>query len=133
MSLRVLIVNNNIEFLESAANLLRLQPNVEQVCCAVSGSDALEQMPQFNPNLVLIHWFLPARSGLELTRVVKAQTDPPYVVILSPFDLSIYREVALEAGADGLICTTDWNAELFALLEQLGKASAEMTNSVEGK
>lgn len=131
--LRVMIVDNNIEFLESAAHLLRLQPNVEVVSCAVSESDAMEQLPHLQPNLVLISWCMSGLSTLDLTRLLKARSQAPYVVVFSMFDLPVYHTVAKEAGADGLICTSDWNVELFALLERLDQSSATLADSAQEK
>lgn len=128
--LRILIVDSNVEFLESAAQLLRLQSNVQVVRGAVSGSDALEQIPQLNPNLVLVNWGLPGLSCLELTRIVKVCPQAPYVIIFSLFDLPVYHTVAKEAGADGLICSVDWKVELFGLLEQLDKTQSAVTDTL---
>ena len=114
--LRVLIVDSNIGFLESAAHLLQLQPCVQFVSYAVSASDALDQVPLFNPNLVLVSWNLVDSTGLLLTQTLKQGPHPPRVVILSLIDLPIYHTVAKQAGADALICTIDWSDQLFKLL-----------------
>jgi len=121
--LRILIVANSIDFLESAAHLLELRPEVQSVRCAVSVSDALDQLPSSNPNVVLVSWNLSGTSGLTLTQLLKSRISAPYVFLLSMFDLPIYHTVAKEAGADGLICASDWNVELFALLDKFSPST----------
>ncbi|MBI5030934.1 MAG: response regulator transcription factor [Chloroflexi bacterium] len=131
--LRILIVDSNIEFLESAAHLLMLQPNVQIVYYAVSESDALEQLPLLNPNLVLANWNLSDSTGLTLTRLLKNRPCPPHVVLLSLVDLPIYHTVAKEAGADGLICTIDWNVGLFKLLQEIDPSPQDLAVPLESQ
>ena len=83
--------------LESAARFASLQASLEVVGQATSGANALEQVAQSHPDLVLLDWAMPGMSGLEATRLLKAQPNPPRAVILTMYDLPQYRAAA-EAG-----------------------------------
>ena len=117
--LRVLIVDNSIEFVESAASLLALEPIVHLIASAQTGADAMDKITIRNPDIVLVNWSLPDLSGLQLTQIIKALPKPPSVVLLSLSDFPIYRSEAQQAGADGFIPKADWSTLFFPLIREL--------------
>ena len=117
--IRVLMVDDNRDFLRSAKNYLTLQHSLRVVGSVTAGKDALEQIPQLMPHLVLMDWAMPEMSGLETTRRIKALQDAPIVVILTMHDFPQYREAAQSAGADGFICKRDWIEQLIPLIRHL--------------
>ncbi len=93
-SLRILLVDDNAQFLEVAARTLATVPAIEIVGRALSGRDALEQVTQLQPDLVLMDVAMPNMNGLEATRHIKAQPGAPRVVMLTLHDsLSIARQL----------------------------------------
>ena len=48
---------------------------------AVDGSDLEHQLDAFRPDLVLLDWMLPGRSGIELARVVAAAGDAGMILL----------------------------------------------------
>jgi len=117
--LRVLLVDDSPEFLESAAYFLSLQPSVKVVGRALSGPDALEMASRLRPDLVLMDWAMPEMTGLEAARRLKAQPGAPRVVILTLHDNPQYRAAAQAAGADGFISKADFGAQLPPLIHRL--------------
>src|SRR4051794_32386191 len=63
--LRILLVDDSAEFLESAARLLMLHQELSIVGRAASGSSALEQVAALKPDLVLMDLAMPGMNGLE--------------------------------------------------------------------
>ena len=84
-----------------------------------SGTDALDQISQLMPQLVLMDWGTPEMSGLETTRRIKARKDAPWVVILTMYDFPQYRKAAQFAGADGFISKRDWTEQLIPIIQHL--------------
>jgi DNA-binding NarL/FixJ family response regulator len=119
MSVHILLVDDNPEFLETAARFLSAGPYIEIVGRALSGRDALEQVALLRPNLVLMDLAMPEMNGLEATRRIKAQPDAPHVVILTLYDNPEYRTVAEAAGADGLVAKSEFGTQLLPLIHKL--------------
>jgi DNA-binding NarL/FixJ family response regulator len=115
----VLLVDDNPDFLKSAADLLALQPEYCVVGQAMSGEDALVQIERLSPQLVLIDWAMPVMSGVQTTRLIKTRDKAPRVVIITLYDQMQYRSAALAAGADGFISKVDWMTQLTPLARQM--------------
>ncbi len=117
--MRVLLVDDNPEFLKAAERLLSRTPHLEVVGCASSGEEAVDQTKALRPELVLINWSLPGMNGLEATRRINAQPNPPKVIILSLRDYPEYRLAAKEAGAEGLLSKSEFGQKIPSLIDYL--------------
>src|SRR5215213_6920545 len=117
--LRILLVDDSAEFLESAARLLMLHHELCIVGRAASGSAALEQVAELNPDLVLMDLAMPGMNGLEATRQIKARPAAPQVVIMTLYDVAEYRAAARAATADGFIAKSSIRSQLLPLLASL--------------
>ena len=62
---------------------------------------------------------MPEMGGLQATRLIKTQDDPPYIVIASHFDDAEHREHALRAGADNFVSKLSYIQEVMPILEGL--------------
>jgi DNA-binding NarL/FixJ family response regulator len=99
----VLLVDDNAEFLESAAQFLAREQGLRIVGQASSGPEAIDQVGVLRPDVVLMDVEMPGMSGLEATRRIKAAAAAPRVVIVSLHDSLEHRRAAEQAGADGYI------------------------------
>jgi DNA-binding NarL/FixJ family response regulator len=116
---RVLLVDDNAEFLDSAAHFLNTDPRIEIVGRACSGRGALEQVPLLKPDLVLMDLSMPEMNGLEATRALKEQGDDPRIIILTLHDNPEYRAAAAAVRADGFVTKTDLDLQLLPMIHQL--------------
>jgi DNA-binding NarL/FixJ family response regulator len=117
--LRILLVDDSAEFLESAARLLSLHKELWIVGRASSGSAALEQVAALRPDLVLMDLAMPGMNGLETTRQIKARPAPPRVIIMTLYDVAEYRAAARDATADGFIAKSSIRSQFFPMLASL--------------
>jgi DNA-binding NarL/FixJ family response regulator len=117
--LRLLLVDDSPEFLESAARLLAQHQGLRIVGRAASGISALEQVAALNPDLVLMDLAMPSMNGLETTRQIKARPAPPRVVIMTLYDVAEYRAAARAAMADGFIAKSSIRSQLMPMLASL--------------
>lgn len=114
--LRILLVDDSLRFLDSAARFLSGETDVEVVGRALSGEEAIEQIAQLRPDLVLMDLAMPGINGLEATRQIKLQPHAPYIIILTLSDSSEYRMAAEAAGADGFVSKAEFSTMLPPLI-----------------
>ena len=99
-TLRILLVDDHAGFINAAMRHLRKLEWVDVVGSANNGIQAIAQCETLRPDVVLMDLAMPEMGGLQATRLIKAQDNPPFVVIASHFDDSEHREHAARAGAD---------------------------------
>lgn len=122
--IRLLIVDDHEAFLNAAERHLRRVDHVQVVGRAGNGLEAIAQSEALKPDVVVLDLAMPEMGGLQATRLIKAQDDPPFVVIASHFDDVEHREHAQRAGADAFISKLNYTAELLPVLEARYAAQA---------
>ncbi|MFF5127252.1 response regulator [Streptomyces syringium] len=103
MTIRVLIVDDQMMVREGFSVLLNAQPDIEVVGEAVDGRQAVEQVAALRPDVVLMDIRMPVLNGLEATREIVAADAGAKVLVLTTFDLDEYVYQALRAGASGFL------------------------------
>jgi two-component system, chemotaxis family, chemotaxis protein CheY len=72
---------------------------VDDVLEAADGTEALAAAASFAPDLILADWNMPAMSGIDLLRALRAAGDrTPFGFVTSEADVHV-REEAITAGA----------------------------------
>src|ERR1043165_6536076 len=95
-TIRLLLVDDNREYLEAATALLKSQPEIEIVGSALTGQEALELVPQTHPDVVLLDLLMPEMNGLEVAKRLKAEANPPRIIIVTLEDQNVFQEVATD-------------------------------------
>jgi DNA-binding NarL/FixJ family response regulator len=101
--LRVLVVDDNESVLRSICQLLTSQSDIEVICEAVDGDDALEKAREHFPDLVLLDITMPTTNGLEVARILKREFPSMHILIVSQHDSRGFQWAALAAGASGYV------------------------------
>ena len=117
--LRVLLVDDHEGFINAAVPHLRRLDWVTIAGSASNGIEAIAQCEALRPDAVLMDLAMPEMGGLQATRLIKAQDNPPYIVIASHFDDAEHREHALRAGADAFVSKLSYIHDVVPLLEAL--------------
>ena len=117
--MRVILVDDNVLFLETLAAQLAHNPGAQIVGRASSGSEGLRLARELKPDLAIVDLAMPDMNGLELAHSLKRLASPPRVVMLSMYDEPEYREGALLMGVDAYIAKHNVHAELLPLLRRL--------------
>jgi DNA-binding NarL/FixJ family response regulator len=118
-TLSVLLVDDHEGFLNAAMRHFRNVPWVAVVGRALDGRQAVELTETLRPHVVLMDLSMPGMGGLQASRLIKAQSDPPYIVIASHFDDAEHREHAARAGADAFVSKLSYVQEVMPILERL--------------
>ncbi|MFG2719654.1 response regulator [Streptomyces sp. NPDC048416] len=103
MTIKVLIVDDQMMVREGFSVLLGAQPDIEVVGEAVDGREAVAQVQALRPDVVLMDIRMPGMNGIEATREIVAADASSKVLVLTTFDLDEYVYQALRAGASGFL------------------------------
>lgn len=117
--LKVLLVDDHDGFINAAIRHLRKHAWLDIVGRANNGLQAIERSEALRPHVVLMDLAMPEMGGLQATRLIKTQDNPPFVVIASHFDDAEHREHALRAGADDFVSKLCYIQEVLPILEKL--------------
>lgn len=115
--IRVLLVDDNREFVASAADFLSRDPRVDVAGKASDGREAVSLAGSLAPDLVLIDLSMPVMDGIAATKLIKRLDPVPRVVVVSLHDLETVRQQALDAGADGLISKEEFARDATAVID----------------
>lgn len=103
MTIRVYLVDDHALVRTGMKMILSGETDIEVIGEAESGEDALREIRQLKPDVVLCDLHLPGVSGLEVTeRIVRGQ-QATRVVIVSVLEDGPMPKRLLEAGASGYI------------------------------
>ncbi|GFE12191.1 DNA-binding response regulator [Streptomyces glebosus] len=112
-TIRVLIADDQMMVRQGFTVLLNAEPDIEVIGQAVDGLDALTQVDQLAPDVVLMDVRMPRLGGIEATRRLTAPAGATVkVLVLTTFDLDEYVYEALRAGASGFLLKDASAAEL---------------------
>jgi DNA-binding NarL/FixJ family response regulator len=116
---RVLLVDQNDDFLDGLCALIAKDPLLEVAGRAHSASEAIERAKGLRPDLVLMDVSLPDMSGFQVVPWLKEQHPAP-LVLLATFHQSRMAELAaMEVGADACVSKTDLPDQLLLTLQEL--------------
>ena len=124
-TLKLLLVDDHEVFINAAMRHLRRLDWVELIGSAGNGIEAIAQCEALRPDVVLMDLAMPEMGGLQATRLIKAQDNPPYIVIASHFDDAEHREHALRAGADAFVSKLSYIHDVVPLLDGLRASGRE--------
>ncbi|MFD8099677.1 response regulator [Nocardia fluminea] len=97
---RVLIADDERLVREGIAALLVLQPGIDVVGTAESGTEAVESATVLTPDVVLMDVRMPGMGGVEAAALLRGRGT---VLMLTTFDDDGYIVAALHAGASGYL------------------------------
>ena len=97
---RVLVVDDDLALAEMLGIVLRGE-GFEPVFCS-HGDEALEAFRSSNPDVILLDLMLPGRDGIDVCRMIRAESGVPIVMLTAKSD-TVDIVVGLESGADDYI------------------------------
>lgn len=120
VTLRILIVDDNVDAADSLAMLLNLGGH--DVCLAHDGTTALATAREQRPDVILLDIGLPGLNGYEVAAELRKDAgSQPFLIALTGWGSEEDRRSALEAGFDEHLVKP---ADIAALYELLGRVVA---------
>src|SRR5690349_4402272 len=118
-AITVLVVDDHPGFRRAIERALRRAPGLRPVGSARSGDAAIAMSARLEPRVVVMDLSMPGVSGVEATRQLMLQPDPPAVVALSGS-----RELMRDAMAAGACRALLKEGDLTELLTTIRLAAA---------
>ena len=109
---RVLLADDHETVRQGLKLLLNAQPDIEVVGEAADGREAVSQVKQIMPHVVVMDVSMPDLNGLAATRAVKEAAPEVAVVALTRHSDDAYVQELLGAGASGYVLKQSASAEL---------------------
>lgn len=123
MARTILVVDDEPTLRETVAEALEIEGFT--VLTAADGRAALLRFRETPPDLVVLDLMLPELSGVEVCRIVRAESDVP-ILMLTAKDSELDKVVGLEVGAD------DYMTKPFSLRELAARVRA-LLRRAEGR
>jgi hemolysin D len=101
--IRVLLVDDQSFARRFIHSSLKEDPNLNIIGSADNGQDAIAQVEQLKPDVVLIDLEMPEMNGITATEIIAQRFPECKVLILSSHETSDYLQKALRAGAKGYL------------------------------
>src|SRR5215203_956740 len=116
--IRVLLVDDRVDFRLAMASLLDGQPDIEVVAQAGSLAEARGKLG--GVDVALLDRGLPDGDGLELVGELRAANPSARVLVISSTAETIHPTDAIESGADGVIDKMDNPERIYATIRETG-------------
>jgi DNA-binding NarL/FixJ family response regulator len=124
--IRVLLADDDREFVESLRELIDRQPELEVVGAVGNGLEAIEQADELDPDAVVIDLHMPLLDGV--TAIARLRHDHPSLclIALTGDATPKLHKAVKEAGADGVLLKTEI---VHGLVDRIAEARAGTTSS----
>lgn len=131
--IRVSVVEDN-HFIRSALEqIIQGVIGYEMVGVFSSGEEAVEKIPQVNPNVVLMDINMGKMNGIEAVRLLKNQYPGILFMMCTIYEDDEKIFEALAAGASGYILKKTKPAEMILAIKDLYEGGAPMSSQIASK
>ena len=114
MALRILVIDDDTALAEMIGLVLEADGFAVDLC--EDGARALEVFRDVRPDLILLDLMLPGLDGIEVCRLIRAESDVPIIMLTAKSDTPDVVE-GLEAGADDYVAKPFKPQELVARIK----------------
>jgi two-component system response regulator DevR len=130
MSLRILLVDDHEVVRLGVRALIERQPGMEVVGEATTVREAVSQVEQLAPDVVVLDIRLPGGNGLEACRQIKDLRPETRIIVLTSYPDDEVLFDAIACGADGYVLKQIGSDDLIRALEQVGRGESLLDPSV---
>ena len=118
-SVKIMLVDDHVLVRDGIKALLENKNTFEVIAEASNGKEALDSLPIYQPDLLIVDIRMPEMNGNELITIVSKQYPTIKTLILSMHDAQEYVLESIEAGADGYMLKGASKPEFLKALETI--------------
>lgn len=105
-AIRVVLADDHPVVRTGIRQILERAPDIQVIAEAVDGDEAQARIEEHHPDVAVLDIQMPKRSGIEVTRWIRAHHRDVGVLVLTAFDDDPYVFAVLQAGANGYVLKT---------------------------
>lgn len=130
-STKIFLVDDHPIVREGLRNLLEAKDGFVVGGEAGSGVEALEKIPDVDPDLAVVDISLGEMDGIELTRRLNEDRPDLKILIVSMHGETRYVEDALQAGASGYVLKDNVHAVLIEAIREVADGKRYLSDDLE--
>ena len=111
-SIKIAIAEDQAVYREGLVNLINGFDRTDVIYAAENGKQLLDNIDNYEPDLVLLDFRMPEMGGLETTRAIRANYPDIKILILSMYDDHEFVESTMANGANGYLSKDDHPQEI---------------------
>lgn len=121
---KVLVIEDDLDILEAIQ--LTLEVNGYEVRSSIRGSEGLELASRYQPDLIILDYFLAGSNGATICRSLKQMQNTKHIPVMMTSAHPAAAKVVVENGADSFI------AKPFSIVEFMDTVAQSMTSTSHG-
>lgn len=129
-SIRILIVDDHEFIRRGICELLTRHPDLDVVCEASNGYEAILNAEQYKPNVILLDISIPDMNGLQAAPLIKKAAGNAEILIVTNHDHMVFVRQAFGAGARGFLLKTDLAADLVTAIREVHRKKQFLSRSI---
>jgi len=133
MTLRVLVVDDQVLFRQGLCSLLASDPNLEIVGQAGNGLECLRQVSLLQPDVVLLDLRMPELDGVQTIKRLREAGSEVRVVVLTTFDDDQLVFEALREGALAFLLKDATAEEIVDAIREAAQGRGRLASAVTHK
>ena len=133
MKKRVAVVEDDEELREQIVKILQSTSDVECAGAFANGRDALKQIPELIPDVVLMDIQLPGMSGIKCVAELRKKLPLLQIIMVTIYEDSEQIFAALRAGANGYLVKSSAPEKLLEAVRDVFQGGSPMSGPVARK
>ena len=132
MSIRILLIDDNILFRKGLAALLVQQPDFSVVDDVDCGREAAQVVVSYDPDVVVIETHGCGGMGIEVSEQIKRRQPQAKLLVLTDSRLEEHVRASLQIGVDGYVLKDASVEELFIAMRSVARGKKYLSPDVSG-
>lgn len=128
--MKVLVVDDHEQVRKGLRQLLELKTECQIVGEGSNGAEAVGQVDELNPDVVLMDMNMPVMNGVEATRIIKERHPDVKVLALTAFGEMALVTAMVKAGASGYLLKGGSSEELIQSLNAVANGQGALDKEV---
>ena len=129
--IKVLVADDQKIVREGLVTLLGLLPGITVIGAATDGEDAVRQVLELRPDVVLMDLNMPRCNGVEATQRLRRLRPEAAVVVLTTYSDDAWVFAALQAGARGFLTKDAGTEEILRAITDVAAGHAQLDPAVQ--